>query len=125
MVTILGTDWKSAVSRTSAWDFVLPHASLLDKVRRCDIGEACNVEPLLHRREISAMMVWPRDQNDPEKIGETSPAGYGPEVDQKPSDLAWSHLGMEPAKLSEVAEDRESFKTSKYCCLRDSPVARF
>jgi len=37
------------------------------------------------------------------------------------SDLAWSHLGMEPAELSELAIDNGCFVSSRGCCLHFPP----
>jgi len=60
------------------------------------------------------MFVWPCDQNVPRKIGKASPAGYTHiKITQRLTkdqvvvwlyNLAWFHLVVEPAKLSEVAE---------------------
>jgi len=36
------------------------------------------------------------------------------------SDLAWSRLGVEPAELSEIAENREVLRVLQACCPRDS-----
>jgi len=61
------------------------------------------------------MLVRPCIQNVPGKNGELSPSGYSlhPRVRVRPrtwwndyiSDLAWSRLGVELAKLSEISVD--------------------
>jgi len=61
-------------------------------------------------REISATLVRPCVQNDPQKIGGASRAGYTHEKAAQlwtrwrdyVSNLAWSRFGVEPAELSEV-----------------------
>jgi len=39
------------------------------------------------------------------------------------SDLAWSHLGVEPTELSEIAVDCEVFQ-SYGCCPCDPPMRK-
>jgi len=48
-------------------------------------------------------------QNIPEMIAEVGPASYthGKAAQRPISDLAWSRLDVEPAELSEIAENRE------------------
>jgi len=66
-------------------------------------------------------MVRPRVQNPKRMIGGASPADYPPTEKQprgRPrtrwcdyiSDLAWSQIHVEPAELSEIAENREVFR---------------
>ena len=80
----------------------------------CEIGKALNLEPLLRieRSEIR----W--SGHVTRKIGEGRPAGYshGKRAQRSTKDqmawptLAWSILGMEPAELSEIADNREVFQ---------------
>jgi len=72
--------------------------------------------------EISATMVWLHDENGSQKIGEASPAGYTQEKRPRDrpgirwshyiSDLVWSHLGVDPAELLEIAETVRYFESS-------------
>jgi len=86
--------------------------ALRDKVVSCEIGNALNDDPLLVRIERSQLgwfghvtkmlqdrlTGWKRLRGRP-----------GTRWNDYISDLAWSRLGVEPAKLSEVAEKREVF----------------
>ena len=68
---------------------------LRDLVCSCEIRKTLNVEPLLHRIEISARMVEPRDQNVPGNNCEASPASYtqGKMAERSTKDqVAWLHL---------------------------------
>jgi len=69
------------------------------------------------------MLVRPCVQHVPGKNGELSPSSFSLHPQESSlkvrpsrtrwrdyiSDLAWSHLGVEPAELSEIALDREVF----------------
>jgi len=65
------------------------------------------------------MLVWPCVQNVPGKVSEASPAGctHGKAAQRSSrirwsdynSDLSRSRLGVAPAKVSDIAVDREVF----------------
>jgi len=62
---------------------------------RYKVRKTLNVKPLPPNREISATIVWPCEQNTPDKTGEASPAGYthGKATRKSSKDqVTWSHL---------------------------------
>jgi len=97
-----------------------PGVTLRNKVHSCEIRRALNVEPFLLNSEITTMLVWQCVQNAHERLVRqvllAKSTGKQPTGRPKPrwsnciSDLAWSHLGVEPAELSEIAVDCEVFQ---------------
>jgi len=95
--------------------------TLRDKVRSCEIRKTLNIESLPSKsRDLTPMMVRPCDQNAPGTIAEevllATPKGERPIGWPRTgwcdynSNLAWPRLGVEPAELSEIAENREVFR---------------
>jgi len=96
-----------------------PGVTLRDKVRSYEIRRTLNVEPLLIERT-QLKLVRPCIQHAQRKLAWQAllakPTGKRSRCRPRPrwsnciSDLAWSHLGVKPAKLSEIAVDREVFQ---------------
>jgi len=82
------------------------------------------------------MLVRPCIQIVPGKNAELSPSGYSLHSRESvqtfvegpggvtTSDLAWSHLGVEPAELYEIAVDREVLLVILGCCPHDSTLGK-
>ena len=97
-----------------------PGVTLRNKVHSCEIRRALKVEPVLPNSEITTTLVRPCVPNAHERLVRqvllAKSTGKQPRGCPKPrwnnciSDLAWSHLGVEPAELSEIAVDCEVFK---------------
>ena len=98
----------------------VPGVTLRDKVRSCEICRALNVEPLV-RIEISQLRQFGHASRMPHErlvrqvlLGK--PTAKRPRSCPRPrwsdciSDIAWSHLGVEPVELSEIAVDRDIFQ---------------
>ena len=96
-----------------------PGVTLRDKVRSYEILRTLNVEPLLIERT-QLKLFRPCIQNAQRKLARQAllakPTGKRSRCRPRPrwsnciSDLAWSRLGAKPAKLSEIAIDREVFQ---------------
>jgi len=88
-----------------------------DKVCRCEIRKALNVEPLSFWIERSQLRLCVRVTRMSQErfVRQVLRTTSSPEVVQRPggvtyfSDLAWYRLGVEPAELSENAVDHDVF----------------
>ena len=96
-------------------------ATLHNKVRSCEFHKTWNVEKATSpKSEISVTLVQLSYQNVPGKAGGicpmAAPTGKLPKGRTRTrwndhiSNLDWSHLGVEPAELSEIAENRGVFR---------------
>ena len=120
---ILGNDWKNTISSTSGRDGILRKVyfvTLNDKVNSCENRKTLNAEPLF-QIETSQLRSLGRVTRMLQGglarwVLLAKPAGKRPKGRPRTrwcdyiSDLAWSRLGVEPAELSEVAENRDVFR---------------
>jgi len=107
-----------------------PGVTLRDKVRSYEIRRTLNVEPLLIERT-QLKLVRPCIQNAQRKLARQAllAKSTGKRSRCRPrsrwsnciSDLAWSRFGVKPAKLSEIAIDREVFQVFYGCCPCNLP----
>ena len=96
-----------------------PGLTLCNKVRSCEICRVLNVRPLflIERTQLKLSHVsrMPNERLLMQALL-AKPMGKRLSCCPKPrwhsctSDLAWSHLGVKPAELSEIAIDREVFQ---------------
>jgi len=91
-----------------------------DKARNCEIHKTLNVEPLLRRERSQLRLFGHVSRMSQERLSRlvllAKPTGKRLRCRPRPrwsnciSDLVWSHLGVEPAELSEIAIGRAVFR---------------
>ena len=96
--------------------------SLLDKVKSTDICQSLNIEPLLLRIEQSQLRWYGHvtrisHEHTAKQLMNALPSGKRPRGQPRTQwrnyvkDLAWSRLGIPPAKLPLVAGDQDAWKS--------------
>jgi len=101
------------------------------KIRSCEFRKVLNVEPLLRMERSQLRWFGHVSRMSHETLARqvllATPIGKRPRGRPRTrwpdciSGLAWSRLGVEPAELSEIAENREVFRASQLCCARCPP----
>jgi len=118
----LGSDRKAPGKAAEIGFFRrVPGVTLRDKVRSCEIRRALKVEPLLRIEGVQIYWFGHLSRMPHERLARqvhlAKPTKKRFRSHPRPrtqvnyiSDLAWPHLGAEPADLSEIAVDREIFQ---------------